>query len=81
MRGRRPRRRFWFELSLAVTSVLLVMAAASNPRWVESLLGVDPDAGSGALEWLMPVLVAAVAVGSSLLAFIELRRTLAAPAR
>jgi hypothetical protein len=69
----RLRRRFWVELCTAVAALLFLAAAIIDSAWIESLTGLDPDAGSGALEWLLAVLVAGVAVGSSLLARAELR--------
>jgi hypothetical protein len=76
---RRPlRRRFWVELCAAVTALLLLAAWIVNPTWIESATGLDPDAGSGAVEWLLTVLAAAVAAGSSLLARAEVRLRAAA---
>ena len=73
MQKPRPRRRFWFEVCAAVAALLFLAAATVNPAWIESVLGVDPDAGSGEVEWLFAGLAAGVATASSLLARAELR--------
>jgi hypothetical protein len=74
----RLRRRFWVELCAAMAALLFLAAATINPVWIESATGLDPDAGSGAVEWLLALLAAGVAAGSSLLAWAELRRRAAA---
>lgn len=74
MQARRLRRRFWLDVGAALAAMLVLAVTAVQPMWVESVLGLDPDAGSGAVEWLYAGLVAGVAAGSSLLARAELRR-------
>jgi hypothetical protein len=73
--------RWWFrvELTAAVVAVLLFAATVVEPTWLEAVFRVDPDASSGAVEWWYAGL--AVAVGSSLLAWAELRRGRAGRAR
>jgi hypothetical protein len=71
---RRLRRRFWVELCGATAALVLLAATTIDPEWIESATGLDPDAGSGAVEWLLTLLAAGVAAGSSLLARTELRR-------
>jgi hypothetical protein len=66
---------FWVEQAAAVVAVLVAAAAVIKPTWFEAVFGVDPDAGSGAVEWWYAALAAAVAVGSSLLARAEVRRS------
>jgi hypothetical protein len=41
---------------------------AARPDWIEAMLGVNPDAGSGALEWLLAGAFLAVALVSGALA-------------
>jgi hypothetical protein len=72
------RRRFWVELCAVVAALLFLAALAIDPAWIESATGLDPDAGSGAVELLLTVLAASVAAGSSLLARAEVRRRAAA---
>jgi hypothetical protein len=47
------RKRFWLEVALAGVSVAAVVLTLASPRWIEQLFGVDPDQGSGALEWTL----------------------------
>ena len=62
------RRRFWVEAAtaaLAAAGVLLWLAA---PAWIESVVGIDPDGGSGLVEALVAAgwvaLAGASAVGA-----------------
>jgi hypothetical protein len=72
------RRRFWIELALAaVTGVLAVVTLISH-EWIEIVFGVDPDGGSGALEWGIVVVLALATVVFALLARVEWRRSAAA---
>jgi hypothetical protein len=72
---------FWVELTAAVVAVLMLAAVVVEPTWLEAVFGVDPDAGSGAVEWWYAGLAAAVAGGSSLFARAELRRSRAGRTR
>ena len=42
--------RFRGELAAGLVSALAFAATAIQPRWMEFLFGVDPDAGSGLVE-------------------------------
>ena len=46
----------------------LFVLTAARPDWIEATLGVNPDAGSGALEWLLAGAFLAVALVSVALA-------------
>lgn len=68
------RRRFWIEATTTVVCIVLVAITLAWPDWLELGFGVDPDHGSGAVEWLIVGLAAALAMGCSALASFEWRR-------
>jgi hypothetical protein len=67
------RRRFWIESMLAALSAILSGVTAVWHDWVEVVFGVNPDHGSGALEWLIVALAAAAAVAFAAIARAEWR--------
>lgn len=71
------RLRFYPEAILGVISGILFVVTLINHAWIEIAFNVDPDQGSGMLEWLVVggLLVATVALFS--LAGYEWRRTMA----
>jgi hypothetical protein len=68
------RRRFWVEASLAGACVLAFALTLAWREWIEALFRVDPDAGSGALEWGIVSVLGLAAVAFSLVARTEWRR-------
>ena len=77
---RSVRRRFWTESILgANTFVLLVMTLISR-EWIEEIFGVDPDGGSGALEWAIVVVLAIATAAAWFAAGREWRRAAVAAA-
>lgn len=72
MRGR-LRARFLVELALSFIAFAAVGAAVLVPDWIELILGVDPDQGSGAFEWALG-LVALGAIALALAARADWRR-------
>lgn len=70
------RQRFWVEIGLAVFAALLFVLTLITREWVEIIFGVDPDGGSGALEWAFALGVGTVAVVSGVVAWFEYRPTL-----
>lgn len=64
---RNLRIRFWVEVALAVVAGGLGVLTLVTREWIELLSGVDPDKGSGALEW---AIVIALFVASAALALI-----------
>jgi hypothetical protein len=53
------------EFSSAVVFVVLATLTALNPQWVEAVSGMDPDRGSGALEWVAVAALGALALLSA----------------
>jgi hypothetical protein len=69
-----PRRRFWSEAAAAVASGLLAVVTVIWPDWIERVFGIEPDQGSGELEWLIVAVVFTVAIGFGVAARREWRR-------
>lgn len=68
------RRRYWLETACAVLSLSLAVLTLISREWIEEIFGVDPDGGSGALEWLIVLGLLLVAGASTIAARYELRR-------
>ena len=62
------RRRFWVQTVLAIATGVLAVVTAFVPDWIEVVFRVDPDAGSGALEWGIVAVLAVVSLGLGLAA-------------
>jgi hypothetical protein len=62
--SRPVRKRLWVELALGLASCILFLLTLATPEWIELVFRVDPDNGSGALEW---AIVACLAVACSVL--------------
>lgn len=69
-------RRFWVELILSVLTLGAALVTALWPDWIELVFKVDPDRGSGLLEWSIVGVLAVTAVVLSMLARAEWRRTI-----
>jgi len=69
--------RFWADATLAVTCAALLVLTAAWPTWIEGIFGVDPDAGSGLVEWAIVAILAATALASALHARSQWRRVYA----
>ncbi|GAA4587520.1 hypothetical protein BJY16_008261 [Actinoplanes octamycinicus] len=65
---------FWTETALAAISLIALVLTLVRKDWIELLLGVGPDHGSGSLESLIALGLAAVTVVFALLAGRERRR-------
>ena len=50
---RRSRTRLYVEVVLASSSAILLALTLVYPNWIERIFDVDPDAGSGELEWVI----------------------------
>ena len=70
----KARKRLLLEVGLAILSVLLFVATALWPEWIEMVFGFDPDYGNGSFEWLIMELTAISAVVAIFLARAEWRR-------
>jgi hypothetical protein len=72
--------RFWVEVAGALTGAVLTVVTLISREWIELVLGVDPDHGSGLLEWEIVSATASTTVLFSLLARRDRRRAAAAGA-
>ena len=70
----RLRIRLRIEVVLAVISAALCILTLVIPQWIEELTGLEPDAGSGALEWIIAGVFLVAAVVSAVLARRDYRR-------
>jgi hypothetical protein len=70
----RLRRRLRVEVVLAVISAALCGLTLVFPEWIEALTGLEPDAGSGALEWVIAGAFLVGAVVAAALARRDYRR-------
>jgi hypothetical protein len=66
--SRRSSRLFVIETVLAAASGFLFMLTLFWKDWIELLFHVDPDAGTGTLEWLIAVTFLALTLAFSALA-------------
>jgi hypothetical protein len=74
MDTRTLRHRFWLELAAAGVAFVMIILTAVIPNWIELFFGLDPDAGSGGMEWLITAAPVGLFLGFGLLARVEFRR-------
>jgi Mg2+/Co2+ transporter CorB len=72
------RTRMWVEAGLAIATGALLVLTLISREWIEEIFGVDPDNGSGALEWLIVAVLAVATLSLSLMARAEWKRSAAA---
>ena len=60
--------KFWIGSGAAISSGILGILTIVSQEWIEALFGIDPDGGSGLLEWLIVVVLLAIAAACSLVA-------------
>ena len=74
--------RLWFypETILGIIAGVMFVATLFNREWIEMVFRVDPDQGSGALEWFVVGGLAVVAIALGLAARYEWRRASAVAA-
>lgn len=68
------RRRFWMEILLGGSTGILAIVTLLWRDWIEIVFGVDPDRGSGSIEWLVVAVLLVITVGLFVSARIEWRR-------
>lgn len=68
------RRRFWVDVILAAVSIALLALTVVWDEWIELMFHVDPDAGSGALEWAIVGVTLMLTLAFSTLARLEWRK-------
>jgi hypothetical protein len=72
--SRQYEERFWVEIAGSGVGAVLLGATLVWPSWIEAVFGVDPDDGSGLLEWLIVVSSLIVSACAVALARREWRR-------
>ena len=68
------RGRFWFETGLAIVTGILFVITLVWHNWVEIIFKMDPDQGSGLLEWLVVGTLLVVTIALIVLARYEWRK-------
>lgn len=68
------RARFWWEAGFGLATAGLAVLTLISREWIEVVFRVDPDRGSGLLEWAVVVAPAVAAVVFGLLSRAEWRR-------
>jgi hypothetical protein len=66
--------RFWLETIVGILSIGLMLVTLVWPDWLELVVHIDPDSGSGAAEWAVVALLAVIALASFGLARVEWRK-------
>jgi hypothetical protein len=74
MSERHLHRRLRIECSLAVATATLFAVTLVFPDWIETLTGLDPDAGSGAVELLVSSVLLIGSLWAAMLARRDHRR-------
>ena len=69
------RHRFFVELALASGAGCLLLLTAAWNDWIERVFHVDPDAGSGSVEWSLAAAAVAFVIGFTMLAAAEFRHS------
>jgi hypothetical protein len=65
---------FWIEALLALGNAILLVMTVLWKDWIEIVFDVDPDAGSGAVEWSVVAVTLLLTVAFLVLARSEWRR-------
>lgn len=70
----RVRSRFWLEATMGAVSAGLFVLTLITREWIEVIFGVDPDNGSGTLEWAITGVLLLTTLGLLITARTEWRR-------
>jgi hypothetical protein len=70
------RSRFWVQVGLGSVTAALTVITIISREWIEVVFGVDPDHGSGVVEWGVVVALGAATVLLVLLARVEWQQAL-----
>ena len=68
------RGRFWLETGMAIMTTILLVITLVWQSWIEIIFNVDPDQGSGLLEWLIVGALLVVTIALFVLARYEWRK-------
>jgi len=68
------RARFWLEAILAALTTGLFVLTLVSRDWIERIFHVEPDEGSGMLEWLIVAVLLVVSIALIAAARTEWRR-------
>ncbi|HEV7666350.1 MAG TPA: ABC transporter permease [Chloroflexota bacterium] len=71
---------FWIEALLALGNGVLLIMTVVWKDWIEVVFKIDPDAGSGAVEWAVLTIALLLTVAFLALARAEWRRASSSPA-
>ncbi|WP_426594192.1 hypothetical protein ACPPVS_01470 [Cellulomonas sp. McL0617] len=80
-RARLHRAMAWVASALSVVAAGLALLSLARPEWIEALFEASPDAGSGQAEWMVTLVLAAIAVVLAIAARVEWRRARIVPSR
>ncbi len=72
------RGRFWLETGLAIVTGILFVVTLVWHNWAEIIFNVDPDQGSGLLEWSVVGILLVATITLIVLARFEWRKAQAA---
>ncbi len=67
---------FWIEAALTLVNAGVLVLTIIEPDWIEAVFKVDPDAGSGAVEWAVMGLTVLLTIVFFALARAEWRRAM-----
>jgi hypothetical protein len=67
--------RFWLEMGMGSCTAVLLLVTLVWKDWIEIVFGLDPDNGSGSMEWFIAGVLLVAAITLFVLARHEWRRT------